>query len=233
MCAAAFCGVLGHPRCARAVATGMLSTCASRAAPRSACSPAHRRCVDVAGPEGGKEVRALAFTSTGSALLAAYPDGLRTFTLDPLVQHDTADVQWKQVGGRDGRHACMQACLLESMRRVWHGWRQGAWQAFPAPPALTMECSLVASACHGTGSCRLTPSATQTARSLASACTRGMLACTVWTSHGCGRSQPQQLQPGHAPHSLMGVAALLPAQSQAQVRSCCHLFHLRAGCPLT
>lgn len=57
-----------------------------------------RRCIGVHSSEGRREVRALAFTSTGSALLAAYPDGLRTFTLDPLELRDTAELQWRQVG---------------------------------------------------------------------------------------------------------------------------------------
>ncbi|KAL4422687.1 hypothetical protein ABPG75_008884 [Micractinium tetrahymenae] len=55
------------------------------------------KCIGVHGPEGCREVRALAFTSTGSALLAAYPDGLRTFTLDPLEHRDTAELLWKQI----------------------------------------------------------------------------------------------------------------------------------------
>lgn len=63
-----------------------------------------RRCIGVHGPEGRREVRALAFNSTGSALLAAYPDGLRTFTLDPLELRDTAEMQWRQVRG--GKLCC-------------------------------------------------------------------------------------------------------------------------------
>lgn len=60
------------------------------------------RCIGVNGPDGRREVRALTFTSTGSALLAAYPDGLRTFTIDPLEHRDTAELAWKEVGRYEG-----------------------------------------------------------------------------------------------------------------------------------
>ena len=72
------------------------------------CPPAPhppRSCIGTHGPEGRKEVHALAFSTSGNALLAAYPDCLRTFTPDPLRLEDTAELPWKQVevGGRGGR----------------------------------------------------------------------------------------------------------------------------------
>ncbi|PRW32885.1 katanin p80 WD40 repeat-containing subunit B1 [Chlorella sorokiniana] len=55
-------------------------------------------CINTYGPEGRREPRAVAFTPGGRALLVAYPDGLRTFTLDPLQLCDTADgLQWGKV----------------------------------------------------------------------------------------------------------------------------------------
>ncbi|PSC69091.1 katanin p80 WD40 repeat-containing subunit B1-like protein isoform X1 [Micractinium conductrix] len=54
-------------------------------------------CIGTHGPEGRKEVHALAFSTSGNALLAAYPDCLRTFTPDPLRLEDTAELPWKQV----------------------------------------------------------------------------------------------------------------------------------------
>jgi katanin p80 WD40 repeat-containing subunit B1 len=68
------------------------------------------RCIGVHGPEGRREARALAFagaraggadgSGSGAVLLAAYADGLRTFSPDPLQHHDTADLPWSKV--RDG-----------------------------------------------------------------------------------------------------------------------------------
>lgn len=55
-------------------------------------------CIGVHGPQGCREALAVAFASGGGALLAAFPDALRTFTLDPLQHHDTAAVQWGEVG---------------------------------------------------------------------------------------------------------------------------------------
>lgn len=58
-------------------------------------------CINTYGPEGRREPRAVAFTPGGLALLAAYPDGLRTFTLDPLQLCDAADgLQWAKVRAR-------------------------------------------------------------------------------------------------------------------------------------
>lgn len=57
------------------------------------------RCIGVHGPEGRREVRGVAFAPGGRALMAAYPDGLRVFTLDPLTLQDTADLQWSRVRG--------------------------------------------------------------------------------------------------------------------------------------
>lgn len=58
-------------------------------------------CINTHGPEGRREPRAVAFTPGGRALLAAYPDGLRTFTLDPLQLCDNADgLQWGKVSFR-------------------------------------------------------------------------------------------------------------------------------------
>jgi WD40 repeat protein len=54
-------------------------------------------CIGVHAPAGCGEVRAVAFAAGGRALLAAYPTGLRTFTLDPLTHHDSADVPWREV----------------------------------------------------------------------------------------------------------------------------------------
>lgn len=67
------------------------------ASPASVCS-----CINTYGPEGRREPRAVAFAPGGRALLAAYPDGLRAFTLDPLQLCDTADgQQWGKVRGAE------------------------------------------------------------------------------------------------------------------------------------
>lgn len=75
--------------------------------------PTHpHRCIDVHGPEGRRGVRGLAFTADGRLLLGAYPDGLRTFSLDPLAHQGSADVAWSKVGGRT----------------LGAGWQRGGWQ---------------------------------------------------------------------------------------------------------
>ena len=62
-----------------------------------------RSCINTYGPEGRREPRAVAFAPGGRALLAAYPDGLRAFTLDPLQLCDAAEgLQWSKVR-RSGR----------------------------------------------------------------------------------------------------------------------------------
>lgn len=61
-------------------------------------SPPPHSCINTYGAEGRREPRALAFAPGGRALLAAYPDGLRTFTLDPLQLCDAAEgLQWGKV----------------------------------------------------------------------------------------------------------------------------------------
>ncbi|KAI3430413.1 hypothetical protein D9Q98_005008 [Chlorella vulgaris] len=72
-------------------------------------------CIGVHAPAGCGEVRAVAFAAGGRALLAAYPTGLRTFTLDPLTHHDSADVPWREVASiayTDGK--CMGMSLSAS-----------------------------------------------------------------------------------------------------------------------
>lgn len=175
-------------------------------------------CIGVHGPEGRREVRAVAFAAAGRALLAAYPDCLRTFTLDPLAHHDTADVQWSKVGrvgwlagracaslacmqGREGRPAAAAAAALRGAARRQH-------QAVPLLASLISHQHVSPGALLLCLSRRWPPSATPMASASAPACSRAMPACTVSTSPSCARLPGRRQPRAPAPHKPVGGAVL-------------------------
>ena len=121
-----------------------------------------RSCINTHGPEGRREPRAVAFTPGGRALLAAYPDGLRTFTLDPLQLCDNADgLQWGKVSAQEG-HCNVQ---LEELSGACHP-LSGCCRVSAQHHSVLLAARLLipSPACPRIRPCRCDPSATSTAK---------------------------------------------------------------------